>query len=32
MARLAGIDIGSRIVRVAVIRTAYRRVFLETLT
>ncbi len=32
MARLAGIDIGSRIVRVAVIRTAYRKVFLETLT
>jgi general secretion pathway protein L len=31
MARLAGIDIGSKIVRVAVIRTAYRKVFLESL-
>ena len=31
MARLAGIDIGSKIVRVAVIRTAYRKVFLEAL-
>lgn len=32
MARLAGIDIGPRLVRVAVIRTAYRKVFLESLT
>ncbi len=32
MARLAGIDIGPRLVRVAVVRTAYRKVFLESLT
>jgi general secretion pathway protein L len=31
MARLAGIDIGSKIVRVAVVRTAYKKVFLEAL-
>jgi general secretion pathway protein L len=31
MARLAGIDIGSKHVRVAVVRTAYRRVIVESL-
>ncbi len=31
MARLVGIDIGSKVVRVAALRTAYRRVFLEAL-